>query len=152
MDVTEITDRNRDFPTYSAHRTGRAPDTTASRAPAVASVAMIPHRFKKLNPWYILGAVAVATLLACSGGTSTDNGPTPPPATTPGEVTLAEFNGLKQGMTFDEVTALFGAPGERTFEAGPLSSYRFPGNSFASYVSVSFDAGRVSSFSQAGLR
>lgn len=82
----------------------------------------------KINPWYLLGAVGVATLLACGGNTqgSGNGGASPAPgggpsgsyvepaptATAPEpEITLAEFDKVLKGMSYEQAVEIIGKHG-----------------------------------------
>jgi len=69
------------------------------------------------------------------------------------KITLAEFNQIKEGMTYEEVVKIIGAPGELKNEGGSLSTYRFEGKGskpLASGVFI-FRNGKVESKSQHNL-
>lgn len=109
----------------------------------------LPHP----NPWHVLAALAAVTFLACSGGGTSNPGPPPPPSTAPqAEATLAAFNQLEQGMTYDQVTVLFKGQGTLSSSSGPLQTYTFRGDSWGSSAIVTFTEGKVSAFTQMGLR
>lgn len=109
---------------------------------------------RRLNPWYLVGAIAVASFLACtSGGNGPAPGPPPPPATAAvRKPTLAEFNQLKQGMTYEEVAALMGSPGELTSSSGPFQTYSYEGDAFLSTIVLTFTEAKLSGFTQIGLK
>lgn len=54
------------------------------------------------------------------------------------KITLAEFNQIKEGMTYKEVVNIIGAPGELMNEGQSLSTYRFEGKSSKSLASGVF--------------
>ena len=151
--VTNVTARDRDFSAYKAHRTGHVPPIYNRRVRSpLACVSMN----RKNAPWLILAAVAALTFLACSGGgTVTSNPGTPPPPPTSvaaGDVTLAEFNQLKQGMTYEQVTELVGSQGQLVSQSGPMSMYSYPGNSPLGRATFTFQDGKLTAFTQVGLR
>lgn len=110
-------------------------------------------KLRDVNPWHILAALAAVTFLACTGGGSSNPGPPPPPSTAPqAEATLATFNQLEQGMTYDQVTVLFKGQGTLSSSSGPFQTYTFRGDGWGSSAIVTFQDGKASGFSQYGLR
>jgi hypothetical protein len=106
----------------------------------------LPH----LNPWHLVAAGAVVTFLACAGAPPSSNTP-PPPSTSAGSVNLDAFNQLKQGMTYEEATSILGSKGQLSSSSGSFQTYSFPGSSGFSSVVLTFQDGKLTSFTQVGL-
>lgn len=77
----------------------------------------------------------------------------------PKVVTLAEFNQIRQGMTYGDVVKIIGANGEQGFSSksqfGSMESYTWNnegGGFIGGSVSVTFNDGRVSGMTQMGLK
>jgi hypothetical protein len=128
---------------------------------------------KKLIPLTVAVALGIG-IGACAvnpqGNNSGANSPPPsvvgsapwtPPASEPlvgePEITLAEFDQIKQGMTYDQITKIIGVAGEVTssYEASDpkwsSKTYQYKGRSVGSTAMVMFTGGVVSSKSQFGL-
>jgi hypothetical protein len=107
-------------------------------------------------PWYLLAAVGAVTFLACSGGGPVTSNPGTPPApptsAAAGDITLAEFNQLKQGMTYEQVTDLVVSQGQLSSQSGPFTTYTYPGNAPMGNAVLTFQDGKLTSFTQIGLR
>lgn len=108
--------------------------------------------------------IAGLTFLACAGAPAGNNSGanSPPPSVvgTPGpepEITLGEFDQIKQGQTYEEVKAIVGVAGEVTSEFASSDpkwaskTYKFNGVNLSSAI-VIFTGGVVSSKSQFGLQ
>ena len=70
-------------------------------------------------------------------------------------VTMAQFEQIKKGMTYDEVVAILGEPKETMSEAEAsgvtLKVYGWTGDKTASAVTVGLMDGKVNSMTQMGL-
>lgn len=103
--------------------------------------------------------ILAIVFLACAGAgpTGVPNGSLSPPTTAPGSaVTLAEFDQITPGMTYEQVVAIVGTDGKVTSEmsggAGFNSkSYSWAGPGCCSNAIVSFTDGKVASKVQTGL-
>lgn len=108
---------------------------------------------KRINPWHILAGIALVTFIACAGSPpATDPNPPPPPATSAETVSLAKFNQLHQGMSFDEATSALGSKGVRSSSSGPFETYTFRGEGCCASAVLTFQDGRLTSFTQMGLK
>ena len=72
-----------------------------------------------------------------------------------GEITLAQYNKLKEGMTYDEVYEVLGCDGdlvtETNMNGSNIKMYTWNGTVEGSYCNIGFTDGKVSSLSQSGL-
>lgn len=116
---------------------------------------------KKITIWHALGAIGLVTLLACSSGGRNDTPPPTPPWVQGGtsgpapavEIDLAEFNRLRDGMTYDEVTAIVGSKGTLSTSSGPIAIYGFKGDVVGiANAQLTFTNGVLTGRSQVGLR
>jgi hypothetical protein len=104
------------------------------------------------KPKAIAGIVGGLIVLGCSGAGGVANGDKSPPSTTPTEqITLAEFDSITHGMTFDEVVVIVGSPGKVSSEIMNTKTYTFDGGIMASGI-IQFTDGKVSSKSHFGLK
>jgi hypothetical protein len=88
--------------------------------------------------------------------------PTPDPAPAPKNeptMTMAEFDQIKNGMTYEEVTAIVGGPGEMVVETGTPGdqyytvAYKFNGEgSLGANAQLMFQGGKLNMKAQAGLK
>lgn len=77
--------------------------------------------------------------------------------TTSGQMTLAKFNEIKMGMTYDEVVAIVGSRGDLEQEADvskdlKLETYTFKGNVPLSSADLEFQNGKLTTKTQIGLK
>ena len=122
----------------------------------------------KVRTASILVAVfATAGLVACDTNTRGNNSgavsPAPSAVSVPAsepEITLAEFDQIKQGMTYDQVVKIIGVAGQVTseYKAPPIGgqdfsskTYTFHGATLGSSAVITFTGGTVSSTMQFGL-
>lgn len=109
--------------------------------------------------------IAGLAFLACAGAPPQGSGSganSPAPSvvgtTLEPEITLAEFDAVKTGMTYDEVTKIIGVPGEVTSEFAASDpqysskSYKYLGSTSFETATITFTGGRVSTKSQFGVR
>lgn len=134
------------------------------------------------NTWLIVGIIAVVFLLVAlviaiayfgiivlpgeesKGATSSAEAPATPEIGTPtpetpepsGGVTLANFKRVKTGMTYAEVSEIFGGPGDLSTETEMLGTkmeiYSWRATAGLGNVTISFTDGRVASKAQFGLK
>lgn len=70
----------------------------------------------------------------------------------------AEFEQIQNGMSYEEVTAIVGGPGELSSETGTkgdefyTAAYTFKGESLGANAILMFQGGKLMSKSQAGLK
>lgn len=126
--------------------------------------------YKKWWFWVIIVVLIIGVIGATQGGTTnTSTQPENTVQNSPVEnttsassdntknvkVTLAQYNQVKDGMTYDEVVAIFGGKETSSTEseiAGIKSQVMtWSGNGTFSVVSIGFTDGKVSSKSQTGL-
>ena len=98
---------------------------------------------------------APATQTATETQSETANTPTESTANDKAEVTLAQYEQIKDGMTYDEVLSIFGGKEDSSSEseiAGIKSEIRtWNGKKAFSVATIGFTDGKVSSKSQTGL-
>ena len=118
--------------------------------------------FKKKRFWLLAIIVVIIIAAVAGGGGSSEptetNSDGTPVVTTPKaadvEITRAEYDQIKEGMTYDEVVAIVGGPGEEssTSDIGGMSSasYTWKGG-VTDFCLVTFIDGKMSSKTQSGL-
>lgn len=67
------------------------------------------------------------------------------------EITLEQFNQLKNGMTTEEVFEILGGEGDITSESGDTVMYSYNGTSIGGNASLMFQGGKLMNKSQFGL-
>lgn len=67
------------------------------------------------------------------------------------EITLEQFNQLKNGMTTEEVFEILGGEGEITSDSGSVVMYSYNGTAIGSNASLMFQDGKLANKSQIGL-
>jgi len=75
------------------------------------------------------------------------------------DITMAEFNQIKNGMAYEQVTSIIGGPGEMMVETGtpgdPLYTvkYQFKGEGIInSNAQLTFQSGKLNTKAQMGLK
>lgn len=98
-----------------------------------------------------------------TGGQATDtNGSTPAPkkeTTNKPSISKAEFDKIQNGMSYEEVTAIIGGPGEMNSETGEKGSqfytvlYSYQGEGgFGANAILTFQGGKLENKTQMGLK
>ena len=107
---------------------------------------------KPSRPAIAAGLVGALILIGCGGAGGIANGDKSPPSTVPAaQMTLAEFDQITHGMTFEQVVAIVGSPGTVSSELMNTKTYTFDGGMMASGI-VQFTDGKVTSKSHFGLK
>jgi len=116
---------------------------------------------------YLLSVGLILTLAGCGSAATTKETPTPTsPTTTTAPVsknkptmTKAEFDQIKDGMSYEEVAAIVGGPGELQAESGTPGdqfhtvSYKFDGEgSMGANAQLMFQGGKLNMKAQMGLK
>lgn len=118
--------------------------------------------YKKWWFWLIIVIIVIAVIGGSQGGTTNtqtatteENTQTASDTSANVRVTLEQYNQIKDGMTYDEVVAIFGGKETSSSEsevAGIKSQIMtWNGNGTISAVTIGFTDGQVSSKSQTGL-
>lgn len=76
------------------------------------------------------------------------------------EISMSEFSQIKNGMTYVQVTAIIGAPGDLILETGTLGDqfytvkYHFKGDGFmwSAYAELTFQNGKLTTKAQTGIK
>jgi hypothetical protein len=116
---------------------------------------------------YIVGGalaavIVVGAVAAGSGGDDDDTTPTTAVVVTttlpePGRISLAEFEALREGMTYEQVVAVIGGPGELGYESSSgsmtMKGYTWHGTQavLPGNASISFMDDALTSKAQFGL-
>lgn len=116
-------------------------------------------------PFALIGAVFLACASVPKEGVN--NGASSPPPTTAveaagqgaeGDITLAEYDQIQIGMTYDQVTSIIGSPGKVTSEMNSgsvqMKGYQWYGkevNFMQGNAIITFDRGKVVNRVQFGL-
>lgn len=129
-------------------------------------------KIKKIALYCVIGIIVLAIIGALAGKPQPANSSTPKneqpksepaPAPKPKEepkkptITLAEFQQIKNGMTYQEVVQIVGGEGTLQSEAGDgkykVEIYSWDGDGgFGANANVTFQGGKVSAKSQIGLQ
>ena len=103
---------------------------------------------------YLLSIGIILTLVGCGSSASTPSSGANKPT-----MTKAEFDQIKDGMSYAEVTAIVGGPGELQAESGKVGdpahtvSYKFDGEgSMGANAQLMFQGGKLNMKAQMGLK
>jgi len=107
---------------------------------------------------YLLSVGLILTLVGCGSGTAASS-TTDPASNNKPTMTKAEFDQIKDGMSYDEVAAIVGGPGELQAESGAKGdaahtvSYGFDGEgSMGANAQLMFQGGKLNMKAQMGLK
>lgn len=84
------------------------------------------------------------TLVACLGSTSETK--------KENVASLAQFEQVQTGMTYDEVVAIFGFEGTKASTVENMDTYTWQGNDSVSHAIITFTDGVVAATMQVGLK
>lgn len=107
------------------------------------------------RPTAIALAAAGLVFLGCSGAVTPNGAGSPPATLPPAEITLAEFDQISTGMTYEQVTTVVGSPGTVSSEMNTpgmaSKSYKYDGGTVSTAI-VTFSDGKVQTKTQFGLK
>ena len=103
---------------------------------------------------YLLSIGIILTLVGCGS-----SAPTPSSGANKPAMTKTEFDQIKDGMSYEEVTAIVGGPGELQAESGKVGdpahtvSYMYKGDgAIGANASLMFQGEKMNMKAQAGLK
>lgn len=126
------------------------------------SAKVCPSCGQKLKTGFIMkvligavGFVLLGVIIAALGDTAS----TSSPAGNKPTMTMAEFNQLKDGMSYEEATSIIGGPGEVTVESGKKGEalhtviYQYKGEGdLGANANVTFQGNKLNMKAQMGLK